>query len=150
MATATEVIAVRRHRTFSGSFGVPCIARRDYLGVRLLLSRSRGRRSGEFTLRSWRDAQLLQSLRVDDEWLSVTRDDDLSSSRQLQSEPDARCRKQRRQESTVDLDRMLDNQEPLLDELQDDNRGPAERAIQKERPAQRPNTGRGLGAFDSA
>ncbi len=76
-----------------------------------------------------RDAKILSFSIVRDGWSSrrnrdFLHNDALPSSSQLQTEPDAKNGKGRRDQSAVDFDRMLDYREPILSPLEDGNQDP--------------------------
>jgi hypothetical protein len=78
-----------------------------------------------------RDAKTLSFSIVRDEWFSRWDGDFLHNkalprSSQLQTEPDAKNGKGRRDQSAVDFDRMLDYQEPILSPLQEGNQDPTD------------------------
>src|SRR4051812_12595325 len=73
---------------------------------------------------TWSDAERLDPGVIADEFHGrgdhhLTDDDRLAMARQPETEPDAECGEHRRDEPTVDLDRVLDHQPSVLDQTQD-------------------------------
>jgi hypothetical protein len=60
-------------------------------------------------------------------------DDGLLSLRQLEPEPDPEDREQQRHDTAVDLERVLDHEEPILDELEPGDEDTAQQAKEKDR-----------------
>src|SRR2546423_4956541 len=93
---------------------------------------------------SWGDAELSHARRIGDERVGyadqyldghghLAHDDRFARSRELEAEPDADDREQKRDDAAVDLDRVLDDEKPVLDELEAGDQQTTEEAVQHNR-----------------
>ena len=81
-----------------------------------------------------RDAEIFQTLFIqaesqDSGYRDFFDDQDFLLFGDFETEPDAECSEEQRDESTVDLDRVRNDEETKLDQLQDDDQNAAAKAV---------------------